>query len=88
MLSGAVATSLLALPAGALQFSIFRLAKRTGRELCPSWVSMTSVELVAGQFRLLCLFMIDEPLHSHVAFEAFPLTRLLVHRIQLRLPLS
>ena len=49
LLNGALTTSLLALPAGALQFSIFRLAKAIGREAAPPWVSVTSVELVAGQ---------------------------------------
>jgi len=44
---GAITTSIMALPAGALQFSIFPLAKRTGRSLMP-WISTTPLELMSG----------------------------------------
>jgi len=48
LLNGAATTSLLALPAGALQFGMFSFAKRSS--LAPSWLSHTAVELVAGRF--------------------------------------
>jgi hypothetical protein len=51
LINGAFTTSLLALPAGALQLGIFPLAKRTGRAVAPPWVSVTSIEFAAGGFR-------------------------------------
>ena len=47
LLSGAIATSILALPAGALQFSVFSQAKRAGRAVAP-WLSPALLELLSG----------------------------------------
>ena len=48
LISGAITTSILALPAGALQMGIFPWAKQHARELAPAWLSPAALELFAA----------------------------------------
>ncbi|EKX46171.1 hypothetical protein GUITHDRAFT_138301 [Guillardia theta CCMP2712] len=61
LLKGSLTTSVLALPAGAIQFSVFRLLKDEGRELAPPWISTASIELMAAAVAAVAACVVQTP---------------------------